>query len=62
MATDYYELLEIDRDASTVEIKRAYWIQARRHHPDANGGDRSTETQLAGVVRAHQILKKAGFC
>jgi hypothetical protein len=44
------------------EIRRRYAELVRRYHPDANGGDRSAEAQLGEVVRAHQILKKAGIC
>ena len=31
---DYYEVLEIDRNASEQEIKRAYRKQAVKYHPD----------------------------
>ncbi|HPE31878.1 MAG TPA: J domain-containing protein [Parvularculaceae bacterium] len=57
-----FETLGLRVTAAGPEIRRRYAELVRRYHPDANGGDRSTETQLAGVVRAHQILKKAGFC
>jgi molecular chaperone DnaJ len=49
---DLYELLEISRDASEEEIKRAYRRQARLHHPDA-GGDAETFKQ---VTHAFQVL------
>ncbi len=49
---DLYELLEVPRDASPEEIKRAYRQQARRHHPDA-GGDAETFKQ---VTHAFQVL------
>src|ERR1700733_2486614 len=33
---DYYRLLGVSRDASTLEIRRAYRRLARQHHPDQN--------------------------
>jgi molecular chaperone DnaJ len=32
----YYELLEIEKDASTDDIKSAFRKQAKRHHPDTS--------------------------
>jgi hypothetical protein len=57
-----FETLDLKANASGTEIRKRYAEMLRRFHPDANGGDRSTEGQLQEVVRAHQILKKAGFC
>ncbi len=54
--------LELAVTAEAGDIRRRYAELLRRFHPDANGGDRSAETQLQEVVRAHHILKKAGFC
>jgi hypothetical protein len=54
--------LDLVVSAEAGEIRRRYAELVRRFHPDANGGDRSAETQLQEVVRAHHILKKAGFC
>lgn len=57
-----FATLDLNAAASGSEIRRRYAELLRRFHPDANGGDRSAEGQLQEVVRAHQILKKAGFC
>ena len=53
---------DLPASAASSEIRKRYAELVRRFHPDSNGGDRSTETQLQEVVRAHHILKKAGFC
>lgn len=57
-----FATLDLAVTAEAGAIRRRYAELLRRFHPDANGGDRSAETQLQDVVRAHHILKKAGFC
>jgi molecular chaperone DnaJ len=54
--TDYYELLEISRDASDSEIKRAYRSAARRYHPDANPDDAEAEARFKEVANAYETL------
>jgi DnaJ-class molecular chaperone len=33
----------------------------KRHHPDANGGDRSTEDKLREIIQAYNYLKSVKF-
>ena len=48
--------------ASRTEIKAKFHELVKRHHPDANGGDRSTEDRLIEIIQAYNYLKSSGFC
>ncbi|MGD0167921.1 MAG: molecular chaperone DnaJ [Gaiellaceae bacterium] len=56
MARDLYETLGVPRSASADEIKKAYRKLARRHHPDANAGDKKSEERFKEVQNAYDIL------
>ncbi len=56
MARDLYETLGVARNASAEEIKKAYRKLARRHHPDANAGDKEAEERFKEVQGAYDIL------
>ena len=53
---DYYEILEVKRDATEQEIKQAYRRLARKHHPDVNPGDKSAETKFKAINEAYEVL------
>jgi hypothetical protein len=40
-------------------LRTRYSELVRRYHPDRNGGDRSHEARLQGVVEAYQLLRRA---
>ena len=54
--------LGLDMTATAEEIKARYKLLVKRHHPDANGGDRSLEDRLREVIQAYSYLKSVGFC
>lgn len=55
------ETLGILGQAKSDTIKSAYKTLVKIHHPDANGGDKSSEERLRTIIAAYSHLKKAGF-
>ena len=53
---EYYETLGVERSASVDEIRKAYRKLARKHHPDLNPGDKSSEDRFKNVQEAYDIL------
>ncbi|BAF89676.1 heat shock protein [Azorhizobium caulinodans ORS 571] len=56
------EIMGLELSATGPEIKARFKELVKKHHPDANGGDKSAEERLRNVIQAHSTLKKAGFC
>lgn len=57
-----FDTLGLNADANAAEIKVRYKDLVKRHHPDANGGDRSSEERLRQIIQAYTLLRKAGMC
>lgn len=53
---DYYELLEISKDAEKTTIKKAYRKMAMKYHPDKNPDDKEAEEKFKAVNEAYQVL------
>ncbi|MDC4163372.1 terminal organelle assembly protein TopJ [Mycoplasma sp. T363T] len=53
---DYYEVLEIDRDADEREIKRAFRKLAKKYHPDTNKDDPNAESLFREINEAYEVL------
>lgn len=53
---DYYEILGVDKDASSEEIKKVYRRLARQYHPDLNPGNKEAEEKFKIIGEAYEIL------
>lgn len=51
------QVLGLDESATVAEIKMKFKALVKQHHPDANGGDRSTEDRLIEVIKSYNYLK-----
>jgi DnaJ domain len=56
------DVLGLEADAKRADIKMRFKMLVKRHHPDANGGDRGSEARLREIIQAYNYLKTAGFC
>ena len=53
------QALGLDDAAAAEAIKTRYKELVKRHHPDANGGDRSCEGRLREIIHAYKTLRAA---
>ena len=54
--------LGLPSTASSEHITKKYKALVKQNHPDANGGDRSSEDRLRQIIQAYKHLKQAGLC
>ena len=55
------EALGLTTAAERHEIKARFKELVKRHHPDANGGDKRSEDKLREIIQAYNYLKQAGL-
>jgi DnaJ-class molecular chaperone len=55
------DTLGLEVGATSQQVKMRFKELVKRHHPDANGGDRSTEERLVEIIQSYNYLKSVGF-
>ena len=53
---DLYEILEVPRDATQADIKKAYRKLVHEYHPDAHPGDKDVEEKFKKINAAYSVL------
>ena len=51
------QVMGLGPEATLETVKAKYKALVKQHHPDANGGDRSTEDRLIEIIKAYNYLK-----
>lgn len=56
MIKNYYQLLDLSKDAKPQEIKKAFRLFASKYHPDKHGGDKFFEEKFKEIKEAYDVL------
>jgi hypothetical protein len=51
-------VLDLEPPLSAERLKARYKVLAKRHHPDANGGDKASEERIKQINHAYQVLRE----
>jgi curved DNA-binding protein len=54
--TDHYATLGLDRRCTLAQIRTAYRLLAKQHHPDVNGGSSEATERVKELNAAHEVL------
>ena len=53
---DYYKVLDVAKNATEADIKKAYRRLAMKHHPDRNPDDKAAEDSFKEAKEAYEVL------
>ena len=53
---DYYKILELHKNATDDDVKKAYRRLARKFHPDLNPNDASAQKKFQQINEANMVL------
>ncbi|MET0299195.1 MAG: J domain-containing protein [Flavitalea sp.] len=53
---DYYKILELEKSATTDQVKKAYRKLARKYHPDLNPDNAEANKKFQQINEAHEVL------
>ena len=53
---NYYEVLQVEIDATEAEVKSAYRRLARKYHPDVNGNNEESIIKFKQITEAYETL------
>eukprot|EP00406_Dinophysis_acuminata_P080739 CAMPEP_0179239104 /NCGR_PEP_ID=MMETSP0797-20121207/15290_1 /TAXON_ID=47934 /ORGANISM="Dinophysis acuminata, Strain DAEP01" /LENGTH=692 /DNA_ID=CAMNT_0020946419 /DNA_START=67 /DNA_END=2145 /DNA_ORIENTATION=+ len=53
---EFYDLLKVKPTATSSDIKKAYYREARQCHPDKNPGDSEAKAKFQKLADAYQVL------
>src|SRR5262249_32644993 len=54
--TNHYDALGVNQNASTKEIKSAFYKLSKKHHPDVNPDDINAANKFSHISNAYDIL------
>lgn len=54
---DFYQILGVNRDATSKQIKKAYRTLAMKYHPDKNKDDPDAQTKFHDINEAYEVIR-----
>lgn len=52
----FYDILGVEPEATASEIKKAYYIKAKKNHPDRNPDDAEAKANFQKISQAYEVL------